>query len=69
MVCPAKNTNSDLFIIGHSFLRRLHEYVWRSTETCGVDLGLSAQLDNVFYYCVGGLTFDICDKYFHWFMS
>ena len=54
MVCPAKNTNSDLFIIGHSFLRRLHEYVWRSTETCGIDLGSRHSLTTFFITALGG---------------
>ena len=53
--------NSDLLIIGHSFVRRLKEYVFRRNDTntvVGADLGISDQFFNVFYSGIGGLTLD-----------
>ena len=53
--------NSDLLILGHSFVRRLQEYVFRRNDTnkvVGADLGISEQFSNVFYRGIGGLTLD-----------
>ena len=53
--------NSDLLILGHSFVRRLQEYVFRRNDTnkvVGADLGISEQFSNVFYRGIGGLSLD-----------
>ena len=52
--------NSDLLILGHSFVRRLQEYVFRkdTSKVFGADLGISVQFSDVFYRGVAGLTLD-----------
>ena len=43
--------NSDLLIIGHSFVRRLQEYVFRRNDTnkvVGADLGISEKFPMYF---------------------
>ena len=53
--------NSDLLILGHSFVSRLQEYVFRRNDTnkvVGADLGLSEQFSNVFYRGIGGLNLE-----------
>ena len=52
--------NSDLLIIGHSFVRRLQEYVLRkdTSKVVGAHLGISVQFSDVFYCGVGGLILD-----------
>ena len=52
--------NSNLLIIGHSFVRRLQEYVFRKdiSKVVGADLAISVQFSDVFYRGVGGLTLD-----------
>ena len=61
--CSAIDGNSDLLILGHSFVRRLQEYVFRRNDTnkvVGADLGNFDQLSNVFYRGIGGLTLLSC---------
>ena len=52
--------NSDLLIIGHSFVRRLQEYVFlkNTSKVVGADFGISVQFSDVFYRRLGGLTLD-----------
>ena len=54
--------DSDLLIIGHSFVRRLCEYVRSPRHDFDADLGLQAQYKHVFYHGIGGLTLS---KLFH----
>ena len=46
----AMDGNSDLLILGHSFVRRLQEYVLRkdTSKVVGADLGISVQFPMFF---------------------
>ena len=53
--------DSDLLVIGHSFVKRLQVSLLRrggTTQIVGADLGVSAQFSRVFYHGVGGLKVD-----------
>ena len=53
--------DTDLLVIGHSFVKQLQVSLLRrgcTTQIVGADLGVSAQFSSVFYHGVGGLKVD-----------
>ena len=48
--------DSDLLIMGHSFVCHLCEYVHSPRHDFDTDLGIQTQYKHVFYHGIGGLT-------------